>query len=285
MKNFTRLFDLERTQRDGSAEALAEAPDRDEKNLATTPAREEMNLAPVADSPSAPVFYRTPSISVDPVLLERERILPPGAGGPYGPAYKLLRTQALKRLEQIGANSLAVVSPCASDGKTLTAINMAIAIAATTGRTALVVDFDLRNPSVHRRFGFEPTIGVEECLEARRPIHEALIKIAGYERLTLLPARHRVEQSSELLTEKRVGEIVTEMRNRYTNRVLIFDLPPVLQADDALAFSQHMQAALLVVSERVTKREDVTRTLELLRDTPVIGTVLNQSRTQDMRHY
>jgi Mrp family chromosome partitioning ATPase len=59
----------------------------------------------------------------------------------------------------------------------------------------------------------------------------------------------------------------------------------VLQADDVLAFSQHIQAALLVVSERHTKREDVTRTLELLRDTPVIGTVLNQSRARDMRYY
>lgn len=272
MKNFTRLLDLERAPRDGAAEALAETPD-------------EMSVAPVAEFASPPATYRTPSINADPLLLERERILPAGAGGRYGSAYKLLRTQALKRLEQIEATSLAVISPSANDGKTLTAINLAIAIAATTGRTALVVDFDLRNPGLHRRFGFEPTVGVEECLEARRPVHEALVKIAGYERLTLLPARSRVEQSSELLSAKRVGEILTEMRTRYMNRVLIFDLPPVLQADDALAFSQHMQAALLVVSERLTRREDVTRTLELLRDTPVIGTVLNQSRTQDTRYY
>ena len=272
MKNFTRLFDLERAQRDGSAEALAEAP-------------EDQSVAAVDDFGGPPSVYRTPSLNIDPLVLERERILPAGAGGPHGPAYKLLRTQALRRLEQLGATSLAVVSPCANDGKTLTAINLAIAIAATTGRTALVVDFDLRNPSLARRFGFEATVGVEECLEARRPVHEALVRIAGYERLTLMPARGRVEQSSELLSAKRVGEIVTEMRNRYTNRVILFDLPPVLQADDTLAFSQHMQAALLVVSERLTRREDVTRTLELLRDTPVIGTVLNQSRSQDMRYY
>jgi protein-tyrosine kinase len=270
VKNFTRLLDLERAQRDGVA--LAEAP-------------EDQSVAEVSEFAAPPASYRTPSLNADPALLERERILPAGAGGPHGPAYKLLRTQALKRLEQIGATSLAVISPGANDGKTLTAINLAITIAATTGRTALLVDFDLRNPSLHHRFGFEPTIGVEECLETRRPIHEALIKIAGYERLTLLPARSRVESSSELLSAKRVGDIVTEMRARYTNRVIVFDLPPVLQADDALAFSQHMQAALLVVSERHTKREDVTRTLELLRDTPVIGTVLNQSRSQDVRYY
>jgi Mrp family chromosome partitioning ATPase len=274
VKNFTRLFDLERTQRDGHPEASTEAS-----------AHDKGGIAEVTEIAGTPAVFRTPSISVDPVALERERILPCGAGGPYGAAYKLLRTQALKRLDQIGANSLAVISPCSADGKTLTAINLAIAIAATAGRTALLVDFDLRNPHLHRRFGFEPAVGVEECLEARRPLHEALVKVSGYERLTLLPARSRVEQSSELLTATRVGELVTEMRNRYANRILIFDLPPVLQADDALAFSQHIQAALLVVSERHTKREDVARTLELLRDTPVIGTVLNQSRSQDMRYY
>ena len=82
-----------------------------------------------------------------------------------------------------------------------------------------------------------------------------------------------------------MGELVTEMRNRYTNRVLIFDLPPVLLADDALAFSRHIQAALLVVNERHTKRDDVTRALELLRDTPVLGTVLNGSRTRETQYY
>ncbi len=273
MKNFTRLFDLERTQRDGKSDAPSHLP-----------ANESNDVAQVAEITGTPVF-RTPSVGVDPLLLERERILPPGAAGEHGPAYKLLRTQTLKRLDQLGTNALAVISPSSADGKTLTAINLAIAIAASAGRTALVVDFDLRNPNLHSRFGFEPTVGVEECLQTRRPIHEALVKIAGYEKLTLLPARSRVEQSSELLTASRVGELVTELRTRYTNRVILFDLPPVLQADDALAFSQHVQAALLVVSERHTKREDVTRTLELLRDTAVIGTVLNQSRTRDMRYY
>ena len=272
MKNFTRLFDLERSQRDGTADSPPQAPTRE-------------NGAEVTEISTATHVYDTPSIAVDPLVLERERILPPGATGEHGPAYKLLRTQALKRLEQLGANTLAVISPCAADGKTLTAINLAIAIAAASGRSALVVDFDLRNPSVHRRFGFEPSVGVEECLAARRPVQEALVKVSGYERLTLLPARGRVEQSSELLSAVRVGEVIAEMRNRYANRIILFDLPPVLQADDALAFSQHMQAALMVVSERLTKRADIARSLELMRDIPVIGTVLNQSRTRETRYY
>ena len=66
---------------------------------------------------------------------------------------------------------------------------------------------------------------------------------------------------------------------------MIFDLPPVLQTDDALAFASHLQAALLVVGERRTRRDDVTRTLQLLGDLTFVGTVLNASRERIDTHY
>jgi Mrp family chromosome partitioning ATPase len=209
---------------------------------------------------------------------ESARILPPGASGPHGIAYKMLRTQVLRKLDQLGANSLGVMSAQSSEGKTLTAINLAIAIAADPARTVLLVDFDLRNPNVHRRFGHEPAVGVDDCLRLRRPVQEAMFKVAGYDRLTILPARERVEHSSELLASPATAEVVNEMRTRYANRVIIFDMPPVLMADDALAFARYMQAGLLVIGEGKTRREDVTRTFQLLHDLPFVGTVLNGSR-------
>jgi Mrp family chromosome partitioning ATPase len=224
------------------------------------------------------VMFRSPVFELTAEVRERERILPPNAGGPHGGAYKMLRTQVLHRLDQLGANTLAVVSAAPGAGKTLTAINLAIAIAAEAGRTALLVDFDLRNPSIARRIGYEPALGVEECLQQRRPVQEAMFKVAGYERLTVLPARGRLEHSSELLSSSRAGELITEMRTRYANRILIFDMPPVLQADDVLAFTRCLQAGLLVIGEGKTRREDVPRTLELLRDLKFVGTVLNGSR-------
>lgn len=207
------------------------------------------------------------------------RILPPGGGsGPHGAAYKMLRTQVLRRLEQLGVNTLGVMSAQSGEGKTLTAINLAIAIAADPARTVLLVDFDLRNPSIASRFGHQPSIGVEDCLRQHRPVQEAMFKVAGYERLTILPARERVEHSSELLMSVATGEIIGEMRARYANRVIIFDVPPVLQADDALAFTRHLQAGLLVIGEGKSRRDDVTRTLQLLQHLPFVGTVLNGSR-------
>jgi capsular exopolysaccharide synthesis family protein len=231
------------------------------------------------------IMFRSPTIEVNRARLEAQRILAPGASGAIGSPYKMLRTQVLRRLDQLGANTLAVMSPTEGAGKTLTAINLAIAIAAETGRTALLVDLDLRNPNIHRRFGFKPELGVEECLLSRQPVQDAMVKVMGYERLTVLPARARVENSSELLTDQTTAQLLQELRNRYANRVIIFDLPPVLQADDALAFSRHVQAGLMVVSEGKTQREDVVRSIELLRDLKIVGTVLNGAREKAQTYY
>jgi Mrp family chromosome partitioning ATPase len=221
---------------------------------------------------------RAQAVTVDRELLERNLVLPAGATGANGGPYKMLRTQVLRRLDQMGANSLAIIGTAPGTGKTLTAINLAIAIAADLDRTALLVDLDLRNPSIHRRLGLEPTVGIDGCLRRGVPLSDAIVRLAGYERLAVLPACERCEDSSELLSAQRARALIGEMRQRYQDRVLIFDLPPVLQADDALAFAGYVQAGLVVVGERRTQREDLSRTLELLADLAIIGTVLNATR-------
>lgn len=260
-------------------------------DLTAFPQREPRQDAPISVVPPRPVVadnnvdftdtikFSSPVVAFSEQDRESQRILPPGAGsGPHGAAYKMLRTQVLRRLEQLGANTLGVMSAQSGEGKTLTAINLAIAIAADPTRTVLLVDFDLRNPNIARRLGHQPSTGVDDCLRTHRPVQEAMFKVAGYERLTILPARERVEHSSELLMSSGTGEAINEMRARYANRVIIFDVPPVLQADDALAFTRHVQAGLLVIGEGKSRRDDVTRTLQLLHDLPFVGTVLNGSR-------
>lgn len=217
-------------------------------------------------------------IELDEARRERERVLTPGATSAGGASYKLLRTQVMRRMQELGANTLAILGASAGEGKTLTAINLAIAIAADRDHTALLVDLDLRKPSIHTRLGFVPALGIDDCLERRCQIYEALIKVTGYPRLTVLPARARIENSSELLATQRAADLIQELCKRYVNRFLIFDLPPVLLADDALVFSRHVQAGLFVVAEGKTARDDVTRSRDLLRNLPIVGTVLNDSR-------
>jgi protein-tyrosine kinase len=300
MERISRALELARSQREGRDESRLDmrAPHTIEQARvaprveaaileATAPSNvSHMDAGAILKpSESNDTVARSSQVELSAAMRERERILPPGSSGPLGGPYKMLRTQVMKRLDQLQANSLAVISAASGAGKTLTAINLAIAIASDAGRTALLVDFDLRNPNIHRRFGFEPRIGIEECLVSGRPIHEAMFKVVAYERLTILAARAPTGNSSELLRSQRAIDAMTEMRARYADRVLIFDLPPVLQADDALAFSKYVQAGLLVVGEGRTKREDVTRTLELLHELPIVGTVLNGSRDDGRVRY
>src|SRR5262249_46629517 len=126
--------------------------------------------------------WRTPVVDSDPAQRERERVLEPGASGSVAGSYKMLRTQVLNRMEQLGTNTLAVVSASERDGKTLTAINLGISIAADPARTTLLVDLDLRRPSIHRKLGIEARSGVERCLRGELAVEAALLRPRGFER-------------------------------------------------------------------------------------------------------
>ena len=235
--------------------------------------------------PDPVVLSHTRVVPVEPSVLRANGVLPADASGPAGHAFKMLRTQILQRMQQQGWNTLAVLSPAPDDGKTFVAINLAIAIAGDTNHTALLVDFDLRSPSVHQRFGFQPECGVEQCLRGEVSVADALVSPQGYRKLLLLPALAAVSNSSESLASERTRKLTREIKNRYVNRVVLFDLPPVLGHDDALAFAPQVDAALVVAGEEHTRREDLLRCFEILRNIPIIGTVLNGSRTHASHAY
>jgi Mrp family chromosome partitioning ATPase len=232
-----------------------------------------------AKSSGITVLTHTRVVDVEPRVLRKNSVMPADASGPAGHSFKMLRTQILQRMQLKGWNTLVVVSPTADDGKTFVAINLAIAVAGDPNHTALLVDFDLRNPSVHKRFGFQPEIGVEECLRRDVPLPEVLVNPRGYNKLLLLPALAPVSGSSELLSSERTRKLTRDIKSRYADRIVLFDLPPVLGADDALAFAPQVDAALVIAGEGHTRRDDLLRCFEILRNIPVIGTVLNGSRT------
>ncbi|MFI4914506.1 MAG: CpsD/CapB family tyrosine-protein kinase [Steroidobacterales bacterium] len=228
-------------------------------------------------SQPAPVvtYTRTRVFEANAELLERNRILPPQDRSAAGHAIRMLRTQLLQRMQEHGFRTLAVLSPADGDGKTTTAINLAISMAADRRHTALLVDLDLHRPGIAGRFGLVPEAGVDDVFAGEAPIERALYHPEGLERLVLLPARAPMAGSSETLAGPRARDLVRELKSRYPDRVIIFDLPPVLAADDAVAFSPLIDCAILVVAEARTQREDVGPCLTLLRQTPVLGTVLN----------
>jgi len=226
------------------------------------------------------------ALPVDADHLRRQRVLPPQLQTPAGPqgaaalqAYKILRTQVLQRMDAHHWNTLAVMSSMPGDGKTLTAVNLAITIAADPGRSAVLVDFDLRRPTIAQCFGFaaEQFVGVEDVLRGERSLEQACIRPEGYERLVVLNAAAAVTDSSELLNSTVTRRIMSELRAGEPGRMIIIDLPPLLGSDDAIAFAPQVDAVLLVISGNHTRSADVLRSFELLRDKPVVGTVLNRA--------
>jgi Mrp family chromosome partitioning ATPase len=230
-----------------------------------------------AQLPTAIRYTKTKTFTPPPELLESNRIIDAsGADGAAG-AFRMLRTQVLQRMEEHNWRSLAIFSPGSNDGKTTTSINLAISLANDHRYTVLLVDFDLKRPTLAARLGINPEKGADDLLRGDARIEDCLYHPEGFDRLVLLPARGPMENSSEALAGPRGRELMMELRLRYADRIVLFDLPPILNADDALAFAPQVECGLLVVAEGTTRREDVLRCMELLRKTPLVGTVLNRA--------
>lgn len=210
-------------------------------------------------------------------VLERNRILSSGASDRAAAAFRMLRTQVLQRLDANGWRSLAVFSPGPNDGKTTTAVNLAVSLANDRLHTVLLVDFDFRRPTLAERLGLSPEFGSDDVLMGRAEVGDCLYHPENYDRLVIMPARAPLENSSEILAGPRSRELVGELRNRYPERIILFDLPPVLSADDALSFAPLVECGLVVAAEGHTRRADLIRTIELLHKTPLVGTVLNRA--------
>lgn len=234
--------------------------------------------ATAVDASAAPIVYvQTSVFTPSDADLERNRVLSSGATGPAAAAYRMLRTQVLQRMDAHSWRSIAVFSPGAEDGKTTTAINLAVSLASDRLHTVLLVDFDFKRPAVAASFGLAPNAGGDDALEGRAPVAQCLYHPEGFERLVLLPARATLGNSSEMLAGPTARKLVSELRARYPERIVIFDLPPVLNADDALSFAPLVECGLVVAAEGRTRRNDLLRTIELLNRTPIVGTVLNRA--------
>lgn len=238
----------------------------------------EAGAEALAHMPPASITYtRTRVFTPQADILERNRIMNPSASEPAAVAFRMLRTQVLQRMDANGWRTLAIFSPSAHDGKTTTAINLAVSLASDRLHTVLLVDFDFKHPTLADRLGFAPESGADDALSGHARVENCLYHPDGFDRLVLLPTRAALENSSEILAGPRSRELVGELRARYPERIIIFDLPPVLCADDALSFAPLIECGLVVAAEGRTRRNDLVRTVELLHKTPLVGTVLNRA--------
>ena len=220
---------------------------------------------------------QTQSITVDDAVLRENRIVTGLEPGPFTDANNLLRTQVLQRFKENNWNTLAVTSPGEGEGKTLTAINLAISIAREVDYTVLLVDANLRHPWMLDKLGLAHRKGLSDYLTDDIPVAELLIKPSRVEHLVILPGGRPLINSAEMLNSPKMTQLIKDIKSRYHSRIVIFDLPPVLTSADALAFSPYVDAALLVIEEGATQKHEIEHAVELLGTTNILGTVLNKA--------
>lgn len=241
--------------------------------------------------PAAPVdtshALRFQPITLDKAALHDNLILPqlqdPGALR----AYKILRTRVLRRLEANQWHSFALTGVTAGEGKTLTAVNLAIALAQDVNTWVALVDLDLQRPRVAEYLGMRSTHGEKglgDYLQGNATF-ENIVYQPDIERLAVIPNFTPMLNSSETLTSPRMAELMQALEAEAPRRILIFDMPPVLAADDVLAFAPQIDGLLLVVAEGTTDRSSLRRAKEVLAEMNLLGVVLNRSAERNDAAY
>lgn len=269
--------------------AKARKPKPEEERPSSTSQVAPPEAPPPLSGAGAPVgeihYTVTRTVPVSAGQLRSQRILTGAADDPVGEAYKLLRTHIVQRTRAENKNLLMLTGPQAGEGKTLTAINLAISLSQEVDKTVLLVDADLRRPTVHEYFGLPSGSGLVDYLGGSRTIPEILLHPEGFAKFVILPGGRPVSEAAELISSPMMVELVEELKHFYPDRYVLFDLPPMLSFADALAFAPLMDGIILVVEAGKTPKEDIQRCLELLKDFPILGTVLNKLKGNEPGYY
>lgn len=171
-------------------------------------------------------------------------------------------------------NTIMVTSSDMGEGKSFVAINLAIALSKEIDHTVLLIDADLRNPSIHKYFGIEPEFGLSDYLTGKVNLADIFIK-TGLGKLVLIPAGNLVDNAAELLSSEKMKLLVRDLKLRYRDRYIIFDSTPMLVTADPLMLGSYMDGIVFVIQEGRTAQKSALQSFSLMKGWNVLGVVFN----------
>jgi protein-tyrosine kinase len=194
---------------------------------------------------------------------------------PISEEYKKLKSFILKITQSDKfLNTIMISSSVKGEGKTITALNLAITLSEEYDYTVLLVDADLRQPSVHKYLGIENQKGLSDCIMNGVSASDAMIK-TGIGKLVVLPAGSEIHNPVEVLSSNRMKDFIQELKEQIPNRYVIFDTPPLLPFAESHAIASSVDGILLVVRDGYTSLNNLKETLNIIRDTNILGIVYN----------
>lgn len=198
--------------------------------------------------------------------------------------FRMIKRPLLKNAFGQGAalvekgNLIMISSGFPNEGKTFTSINLALSIASELDHTVLLVDADVARPAVTSYFGIDKGPGLVDYLLGDQPDLSSLLIKTDIPKLTLLPAGKRHHHSTELLASESMRNLLDELSERYPDRVIIFDSPPLLVTTEASVLASLVGQIVIVVESEKTTQTALKEALSLLDPDKSIGLVLNKSR-------
>jgi len=229
----------------------------------------------------APVYTKSAPVAFDQGALIENKCVCITSNAPEIDTYKVLRAQIMQKTKGKGWNTLMVTSTKPGEGKTLTSINLAITLAKEFNQTVLLVDCDLRKQDVHKRFGYESDKGLGNYLLSECSLDE-IISWPGIEKMTLISGGQTIDYTTELLGSPQMKNLVAEMKARYPDRYVIFDLPSILDGADAITFAPFVDGIVMVTQVGRNSIKEIKKAMDLFPQEKLLGFVLNRQKKTSM---
>jgi exopolysaccharide/PEP-CTERM locus tyrosine autokinase len=198
--------------------------------------------------------------------------------------FKVLRTNILFPTNGTAPKLILVTSAMPGDGKSFVSANLAISMAQGVEEHVLLIDGDIRKPSIHRLFGHEKTMGLAEILSNGSDLANVLLK-TPIPKLTILPGGEPPSNPSELLSSKKMKALLDEVMNRYEDRYIIIDSPPPAMAIETTAIAKIVQGVIVVVKAGKTPKQAVSDVIEQIGKEKILGIVLNNMDQSINKYY
>jgi Mrp family chromosome partitioning ATPase len=244
----------------------------------TTPATAPLDDASSSATPDAvaEAWEALPPLQVDRRRAERNHLVAL-VGGTGAVEVDGIRTRLLQHLDAKGFCKVAITSPTSGAGKTTLALNLGFSLGRQSDQRTLVADADLRRPQMAKVLGIPARHSFDQVLDGSSVLSENAMRMGG--NLAFATTHSPVRNSAELLQSRRAGAALDAIRATYDPTVMLFELPPLLASDDAMAFLGHMDCALIVAAaERNSAKEVDQCERDVASRTTVLGVVLNRCR-------
>ena len=229
-------------------------------------------------------------LNVKPLLKHKQKIAPELVTLNQPTSYeaeqfRTLKTSLLFSTERKAPRTIMITSAMPDEGKSFVAANLAVTFAQSLDEHVLLMDCDLRLPTVHRVFGLpDNSPGLSDILSGTIGVPEALHK-TGIEKLNIIPGGRIPSNPAELLSSHRMHHLLKEVESRYEDRYIIIDSPPPLLTAEAIAISRLVDGVLIVVRHEKTRRQDVKEMVELIGSNKILGVILNRYDVRLAKYY